>query len=513
MVYTERFATIQPHLTRVVDAITRGQLVIFLGADINLCGRPKDGNGQFMGWQLGHYPPSNRELAVYLDEASGFCYRQKVRCPLCDDRDIESLPEGCPLKQGAVTKLALQHVSQYVDLTEGGPDMLYGALCDLFQGKFLPNPVHKFFAQVPAILHEKGYCPPYPLIVTSCFDRTLEQTFDGEHQKYDLVSYVGDQKGGYFEHKSPEDVVPHKIEEPNKYQRKFLTQWPVILKLYGGYQENFVITEDQYIDYLSHRDVSELIPVELLAILKENPILFLGYSPSYWNLRVILHRIWPEQLTSQRSASWWAVEANPEDIDKALWKRYHSIPLGVPSLDNYIAELRQRVQDLPSRVPTVFKDDDNQDHPPTQVRDQVFISYSHKDRPWLEKLKTTLTPVMRTDHLSVWDDTLIEPGANWRQEIEKALARAKIAVLLVSANFLASDFIAEEEFPTLLEAAQKGGLKIIWIYLSDCLYKHSAIADYQAAHDLSQSLNHLPVAEQQSVLTQIGEKIIAAIKG
>jgi hypothetical protein len=120
---------------------------------------------------------------------------------------------------------------------------------------------------------------------------------------------------------------------------------------------------------------------------------------------------------------------------------------------------------------------------------------------------------MRTDHLSVWDDTLIEPGANWRQEIEKALARAKIAVLLVSANFLASDFIAEEEFPTLLEAAQKGGLKIIWIYLSDCLYKHSAIADYQVAHDLSQSLNHLPVAEQQSVLTQIGEKIIAAIKG
>lgn len=506
---------IQHHLSRVIEAMTRGQLVPFLGADINLCGRPKDGNGRFIPWEPGRYPPSNWELAAYLDKASGFCYRQKIRCPLCDASDIESLPEGCPVRQGSITKMALQHVSQYiVELSEGGPDVLYGALYELFQGTFSPNPIHQFFARLPALLHEKGYYPPYPLIVTSCFDRTLEQAFDEVGQQYDLVSYVGDQRGGYFEHQAPGDARAHKIEEPNKYQGLSLTQWPVILKFYGGYQGNFVITEDQYIDYLAHRDIHELIPAELLAILKESPILFLGYSPSYWNLRVILHRIWPEQLTSQRNLNWWAVQAHAEEIDTALWKRYHSLPLTVSSLDNYIADLSQRVQEIvprksstPAPVPPEQLSRENAS-PKTPSRHQVFISYSHKDKDWLEKLKTLLTPAMRAERLTIWDDTLIEPGTHWRQEIEKALAQTKVAVLLVSADYLASDFLAEEEFPTLLEAAESQGLKIIWIYLRDCLYRHSAIADYQPAHDISQSLDHLPIPEQQAVLAEIGEKII-----
>lgn len=514
--HTERF-TLQHHLTRVVDAMTRSHMVPFLGADINLCGRPQDSKGQFVGWQLGHFPPSNRELALYLDEASGFCYRQKIRCPLCDARDIESLPEGCPIRGGAIPKMALQHVSQYiVDLTEGGPDILYGALYELFQGKFLPNSVHQFFARLPGILHEKGYYPPYPLFVTSCFDRTLEQAFTEAKQKFDLVSYVGDQQGGYFEHQAPGDAQAHRIEEPNKYQKLSLDKWPVILKLYGGYEGKFVITEDQYIDYLAHRDIHDLIPAELLAILKESPILFLGYSPSYWNLRVILHRIWPEQLMSQRSTSWWAVQEYPEEIDKALWKRYHSLPLHVHSLDNYMSELNQRIENLlPREVPGYpsIPYVEGSGQPSGLVRDQVFVSYSHKDSPWLDQLKTILTPAIRTDNLAIWDDTLIEPGADWRKEIAKALAKAKVAVLLVSAHYLASDFIAEEEFPSLLELAKQDGLKIIWIYLSDCLYRHSAIADYQAAHRITQPLDHLPIAEQQSVLTQIGEEIIAAMKG
>lgn len=137
------------------------------------------------------------------------------------------------------------------------------------------------------------------------------------------------------------------------------------------------------------------------------------------------------------------------------------------------------------------------------ARDQVFISYSHKDHQWLEKLQTYLRPVIRKKELKVWDDTKIQPGAEWQKEIGKALDAAKIAVLLVSANFLSSDFIDKNELPPLLEAAENEGLQIVWVLVSDCMYEESEIAKYQAAHSLDKPLITLTAAEEPTVLKNI----------
>jgi hypothetical protein len=145
------------------------------------------------------------------------------------------------------------------------------------------------------------------------------------------------------------------------------------------------------------------------------------------------------------------------------------------------------------------------------MRKKVFVSYSHKDKKWLAELQTMLKPLVHDGSLDIWDDTRIKPGENWKAEIEKALASAKVAVLLVSANFLASDFIQTNELPPLLRAAKDEGMVIYWIYISSCMYDKTEIKDFQAAHDIAHPLDCLIKARRQVVLKSICTRIGRAL--
>ncbi len=367
--------SLEDHYTSLIKAITAGRIVPFLGSDINLCDRSIQGNGEFEPWKPDcPYPPAGKELAAYL--AKTFPPEpEKVICLLYNqDPNIntDELPTEYPSINEVIHEHAiliysdsegksslhvgggpLQYLSQYAYLTK--EDELYDRLEFLELG-CQPNQLHKFFASLPGIMREKGYYPPYPLIVTTNYDRALEQAFEDANEPFDLVFYsntIDAQERDKFVHRSPDGTL-QEIQEPNKYKGLSFDERPVILKLYGTADqisegESLVITEEHYIEYLVSRDLSNLLPAKILGKLrtKRTNVLFLGYLLGNWNQRIILHRIW-QNLGLKKRDIWWAVQSNPRPLAQKLWQSYNIVVHDWP-LNDYIAELDRRVRNIPDK--------------------------------------------------------------------------------------------------------------------------------------------------------------------
>ena len=174
--------------------------------------------------------------------------------------------------------------------------------------------------------------------MTTSYDDALERAFDEAHEPYDLVVFVG-AKGphrGRFVH-VPYDAEPPEcrpIPVPNEYvdlpidDRLELTR-TIIVKLHGGtadlgrewraVRDNFVITEDDYIGYLTEGPVEGLIPVQVLDKVRESHFLFLGYRMQDWTRRVFLQRVWGDRLEGARSM---AVDPDPDPVERELWEHF-----------------------------------------------------------------------------------------------------------------------------------------------------------------------------------------------
>ena len=150
--------------------------------------------------------------------------------------------------------------------------------------------------------------------------------------------------------------------------------------------------------------------------------------------------------------------------------------------------------------------------PAVPVTKSVFISYSHKDAAWLGKLKMFLKPLEDQGLLRIWDDTNIPPGSKWLEDIEHSLESARIGVLLVTQNFLTSEFIGQKEFPVLLENAKNRGCSIFWIAVSTSTVKDSELWQFQAANDPTQPLDTLPEPQQNTVLKSIYDRMKVAVQ-
>lgn len=153
-------------------------------------------------------------------------------------------------------------------------------------------------------------------------------------------------------------------------------------------------------------------------------------------------------------------------------------------------------------------------------RKKAFISYCHTDKRHLERLQIHLKPFLRSSNdkleeeaLVVWDDTYLKAGEHWNSEIEKALASARVAILLISADFLASDFIMDYEVPCLLDAAQKGEVTLISVILRPCAFDATHLYEYQTLNDPSQPLTRMNEDEQEVIWNKLAKRIYDILIG
>ena len=243
--------------------------------------------------------------------------------------------------------LDLARVSQYVATMNGwGP--LYDELHNRFEAAIEPQPVHRFLARLASIVRQHGAM--HPLIVSGRYDLAIERAFEEAGEELDVVTYVATGPfRGKFWHRPPGEE-PRPIDVPNTYATELtLERRSVLLKLHGAVDpfperewESFVITEDDYIDYLGRADVAAAVPVALAARLRRSHFLFLGYEMVDWNLRLVMHRVWGDRPVAYRS---WAVDPEPTPLERAFWRRFDIDVLAVEP-DEYVGRLERRLEAL-----------------------------------------------------------------------------------------------------------------------------------------------------------------------
>jgi hypothetical protein len=138
---------------------------------------------------------------------------------------------------------------------------------------------------------------------------------------------------------------------------------------------------------------------------------------------------------------------------------------------------------------------------------QVFLSYSREDIGWLNRVRTVLRPLERQGYIKTWADLDIESGAEWDAEIARKIQSCDTAVVLVSAHFLASDYVNEKELPQLLARARSGKLRLFWVLVSSCMWDVTELATFQAAGDTERPLAHMTDAEAQVALVDLARRL------
>lgn len=140
--------------------------------------------------------------------------------------------------------------------------------------------------------------------------------------------------------------------------------------------------------------------------------------------------------------------------------------------------------------------------PNISIKSEIFISYSHKDVKYKDMLEPHLKVYAQQCNASYWDDTMIGHG-EWKKQIEAALKRSNIAILLISDHFLSSDFIIDNELPAILKKAESEGTTIVSIVVRPCLFYKSVLSKYQTENPPEKPLSSMSENDIDSLFVKM----------
>jgi hypothetical protein len=135
-------------------------------------------------------------------------------------------------------------------------------------------------------------------------------------------------------------------------------------------------------------------------------------------------------------------------------------------------------------------------------RNKVFISYCHRDIENLKDIRRHFKPFLK--YIDFWDDSRIKPGQKWKEEIKKAINEVKVAILLVSTDFLGSEFIATDELPPLLRAAEEEGAVILVVIIKPCLFEDfPELNQFQSMNPPNKPVSKMEINEREELYVNI----------
>ena len=322
-----------PH---IVDALTRGSLVPVLGPSVNP-------NIYLAAWIRLVELVAGAKFPIDPKQEEDFV-RTHFGSPCSICHFLPTLRPGlCPVLTGVqrdppcsvyfeqvlpVAKTNCRSLSQFYEFQEGRDSLYDSNIIDIFNQYAHGNKTYQVLALLVRQWLDLTGSSPFSLIVTTCIDSGLEEEFKCVKTRdnvnpipFDLVWYVasGGDDGGYkYKAHATEDVI--RVARGD-IARKGSSAPITILKLFGTVSDHFLITQEQMSYFMS--DLAHRVPPDLLSMLGDKNVLFLGFSPNDADVRAVVESLFPRKI---RRKCWLIHRSIAGKLDEAIWKSYGETP-------------------------------------------------------------------------------------------------------------------------------------------------------------------------------------------